>query len=304
LNDFALVTDSSCSLPQELVQEYSVAVVPIYIEWQGRFVRDGLDVGPDQVYDYLRMHPEAAVKTSTPSPAEFLAVYDRLLAEHEQVLSIHLAGTLTSIVDIARQAAGAREPGQIEVVDSRTASMGLGFAVLAAARARERGEDRALAAGEARNVGETSRLFGVMETLKYVKSSGRLVGLGAKAASSLRLRPLIVVADGQVRFLGVVRTRGRGIAKVVELVKEQSRGRPVHLAVVHAGVPGEAQKLSETLSGELDCVETVVSAFTPVLGGHTGPGFIGVTVYPEAAEAGHEKAGGTVRGREQREESA
>jgi DegV family protein with EDD domain len=279
--DFALVTDSSCSLPSELAGKYKVAIVPIYIEWQGRFVRDGIDVAPAQIYDYLRTHPEAAIKSSTPSPAEFVSVYDALLKDHEQVLSVHLAGTLTSIVDIARQAAQTRDPARVEVVDSRTASMGLGFAVVAAARARERGADRAAAAREAAAVGEASRLFGLMETLKYVKSSGRLMGAGVKAGSTLRLRPLIVVADGQVHFLGVVRSRGRGIARVVESVKEESKGRPVHIAVVHAGVPDEAKALADRLSSEVHCVETIVSAFTPVLGGHTGPGFIGVTVYRE-----------------------
>ncbi len=282
MHDFALVTDSSCSLPPELVEKYAVTVVPIYIEWQGRFVRDGVDVTPTAIYDHLRSHPGAAIKSSTPSPAEFLAVYEELLKGHEEVLSIHLAGTLTSIVNIARQAAEARDAARIEVVDSRTASMGLGFAVLAAARARERGADRAAAAREAKAVGEASRLFGLMETLTYVTSSGRLMGLGMKAGSSLRLRPLIVVADGQVRFLSVVRSRNRGIAKLVELAQDRSGGRPVHAAVVHAGAPEEAQALAERLSGELDCVEMIVSEFTPVLGGHTGPGFIGVTVYSEA----------------------
>jgi fatty acid kinase fatty acid binding subunit len=281
LHDFALVTDSSCSLPPELVEKFEVVVVPIYIEWRGRFVRDGLDVTPAELYEHMRAHPEVAIKSSTPSPAEFLAVYDELLKDHQQVLSIHLADTLTSIVNIARQAGEARDGGRIEVVDSRTASMGLGFAVLAAARARERGAHRATAAKEARAVGEASRLFGLMETLRYVRSSGRLKGLGIKAGSTLRLRPLIVVADGEVRMLGVVRTRDRGLAKLVELAKEQSGGRPVHVAVVHAGVPEEAQTLAENLAGELDCVEMIVSAFTPVLGGHTGPGFIGVTVYVE-----------------------
>jgi DegV family protein with EDD domain len=278
LHDFALVTDSSCSLPPEFIEAYGVSVVPIYIEWQGRFVRDGLDVTPTEIYDHLRSHPGDAIKSSTPSPAEFLALYDTLLKNHDQVLSIHLAGTLTSIVNIARQAAEARDAGRIEVVDSRTASMGLGFAVLAAARARERGADRATAARESRGVGEASRLFGLMETLTYVSSSGRLVGLGVKAGSSLRLRPLVVVGDGRVKLLGVVRTRYRGITKLVELAKAEGGGRPVHLAVVHAGVPEEAQALAERLAGQLDCVEMIVSAFTPVLGGHTGPGFIGVTV--------------------------
>jgi DegV family protein with EDD domain len=278
VSDYALVTDSSCSLPPELVGKYGISVVPIYIEWQGGFVRDGVDVDPAQIYGHLRAHPEAVIKSSTPSPAEFATLYDVLLSEHDQVLSVHLAASLTSIVNIARQAAEAREPGRIEVVDTRTASMGLGFALLAAARAREAGADRVAAARQARAVGEAARLFGLMETVKYVRSSGRLRGLGVKAGSSLRLRPLILVADGQVRFLGVVRTRSRGIVRLMDLVRQQSGSDPVRLAVVHAGAPDEAEELAGGLAAELDCVEMIVSAFTPVLGGHTGPGFIGVTV--------------------------
>jgi DegV family protein with EDD domain len=283
VRDFALVTDSSCSLPQEFLDRYGVAVVPIQLEWQGRFVRDGVDVSPDEVYAHLRSDPTATIKTSTPAPADFLQVYGTALETHEQVLSIHLAGTLTSVVDIARQAAAEAAPDRIGVIDSRTASMGLGFAVLAAARAREQGADRAAAGSEAVAVGEASRLYGLMETLRYVKSSGRLKGAGMKAGSSLRLRPLIVVGEGEVHLAGVVRTRKRGIAKIVELAREKSGGRPVHASVVHAGVPEEAAALAESISRELDCAEMIVSAFTPVLGGHTGPGFIGVALYTEEA---------------------
>jgi DegV family protein with EDD domain len=291
LQDFAIVTDSSCSLPEELIAAYRVTVVPIQLEWQGRFVRDGVDVTPAEVYAHLREDPTAIIKTSTPAPADFLKVYRSLLERHEQVLSIHLAGTLTSIVEVARRAAMELETGRIEVVDSGTASMGLGFAVLAAARARERGAGRAVAGREAAAVGEASRLYGLMETLKYVKSSGRLMGAGMKAGSSLRLRPLIVVGGGEVRLIGVVRTRRRGIGKIVELAREKSGGLPVHAGVVHAGASEDAESLARTLSRELDCAEMIVSAFTPVLGGHTGPGFIGVALYSdEAARASLEAA--------------
>lgn len=281
LPEFALVTDSSCSLPREFVEEYRVTVVPIQLEWQGRFVSDGVDVTPAEVYAHLRADPTATIKTSTPTPADFIQVYRRLLKRYEQVLSIHLAGTLTSVVEIARQAAAELEEGRVVVVDSSTASMGLGFAVLAAARVRERGGDRTEAAGEAAAVGEACRLYGLMETLKYVKSSGRLRGAGMKAGSSLRLRPVIVVGSGEVRLVGVVRTRKRGIDKIVDLARERGRGLPAHVSVVHAGVPEDAETLAARLPRELDCVEMIVSAFTPVLGGHTGPGFIGVALYTE-----------------------
>jgi fatty acid kinase fatty acid binding subunit len=279
--EFALVTDSSCSLPEEFVEAYRVAVVPIQLEWQGRFVRDGVDVTPAEVYARLRVDPTATIKTSTPAPADFLQVYRSLLERHEQVLSIHLAGTLTSVVEIARQAATELEVGRVAVIDSSTASMGLGFAVLAAARAREGGGDRAEAARQAAATGKACRLYGLMETLKYVKSSGRLRGAGMKAGSSLRLRPVIVVGEGEVRLVGVVRTRRRGVDKIVDLARERSRGLPAHVSVVHAGVPEDAQMLAARLSRELDCIEMIVSAFTPVLGGHTGPGFIGVTLYTD-----------------------
>lgn len=279
MSDFAIVTDSSCSLPAELVDEYGITVIPILIEWQGRFVRDGVDVDAGQVYDYLRSDPSATIRTSTPSPGDFIRVYDALLQRHSGILSIHLAGTLTSIVEIARQAAEAKGPQVIEVVDGRTASMALGFAVLAAARAREQGAGLEEAAKEARAVGERARLFGLLETLYYVRSSGRLKGLGMKAGTSLHLRPLIVVGQGQVRYLGMVRSRARGIDKLIDLVERESRQRPLHASVVHAGVPEEAHSLAIRLCDRLDCVEMIESEFTPVLGGHTGPGFVGVSFY-------------------------
>jgi len=282
MSDFAIVTDSSCGLSQELFQTYEVTVVPVLLHWEGRLVRDGVDVTHAEVYGRLRSDPSLVIKTTTPTPADFLHEYDRLLEHHDQVLSIHVAGSLTSVVDVARQAARERDPSRIQVVDSWTASMGLGFAVLAAARARERGGDVLAAAEEARSVGERSRLYGLLETLKYVRSSGRLASLGAKAGSSLRLRPLIVVGEGRVRVIGMVRTRARGLAKLIELAREKSGGLPVHAGVVHADVPEEALELAARVRAEVDCVEMIVSEFTPVLGGHTGPGFIGVGLYADA----------------------
>jgi DegV family protein with EDD domain len=286
VDNFAIVTDSSCGLPPELVEKYGVTVVPILLHWEGRFVRDGLDVTAAEVYERLRSDPSVTVSSATPSPADFLREYDRLLETHDSILSVHVSGRLTSVIERARQAADERVDGRgatrITVVDSRTASMGLGFAVLAAARARKRGADIRSAAEEARSAGERSRLYGMLETLKYVQSSGRLAGLGMKAGSALRLRPLIAVGEDEVRFLSMVRTRSRGIAKILELVGEESRGLPVHASVVHAGVPAEAEALAATVREQVECLEMIVSEFTPVLGGHTGPGFIGVVVVGDA----------------------
>lgn len=276
---YAVVTDSSCSLPPELIERYKITVVPILLHWRGGIARDGIDVTTAEVYEALHSDPELTFKSSTPSVGDFLTVFERLLADHEGILAVHLAGTLTSVVEIARMAARECPDVAIEVVDAQTASMGLGFAVLAGARALEENATLEEAARKAETVGASTRLYGMLETLKYVKNTGRLLGLGLRAGSSLHLRPLIIVEKGVVRLLRVERTRTRGLERLVELVRADVQERPAHVAVVHAATPDEAGELAETLRQQVNCIELLVSEFTPLLGANTGPGFIGVAYY-------------------------
>lgn len=278
MNDFAIVTDSSCGLPPDLVEKYEVTVMPVLLHWEGRFIRDGVDISAAEVYERLRADPSMVVTSAAPAPGDFLREFERLLESHSQVLSIHVAGSLSSVVEVAGQVANELAPDRITVVDSQAASMELGFAVLAAARAREAGATCGEAAEIARAVGENSRLYALLDTLKYVKSSGRLLGMGIKAGSSLKVRPLVLVAKGQVRLAGVVRTRGRGIEKILQWVERESRSLPVHASVVHADAPAEAQKLAAAVCSRINCVEMIVSEFTPTVGGHTGPGLLGVAL--------------------------
>jgi len=286
MQSVAVLTDSSASLPAELVARYAITVVPIWLIDGERQRRDGLDIEAEELYRRLRADRALRISSATPSVGEFLAAYDRLLAEHREIVSVHISGKLTSIVEVARQAAAQRPEATVEVIDSGSASMACGFAVLAAARAAQAGASAAAAAAAAAAIAGRARLVGTLETLRYVEHSGRLKRAGAQAAERLHLRPLISIEAGRVRFLRMERTRRRARQRLLELVEREAGGRPLHAAVIHAGVPDEAAGLAAALAERQDCVELVTSAFTPVLGGHTGPGFLGIAFYPfkEAAE--------------------
>jgi DegV family protein with EDD domain len=277
-----VVTDSTSGLPPTLIKQFNIVVVPVPLGLGGRWYRDGVDVSATELYRRLRADRGLFVASSTPSPGEFLAVYDPLLAGGRAVVSVHIAQTLTSIVEVARQAAASRPDGVIEVVDSGTAAMGCGLAVLAAARAASAGLPPRRVAETARRVSSMIQLFGMLDTVRYVRHSGRLTDVG-KVADLLGLRPIISVTGGRVHLQGLERSRRRGIERLVRAVGRGSRGAPLRVAVMHADAPEEAAMLSRRLEREQPCAELIVSEFTPLLGGHTGPGFLGVAFCPVRA---------------------
>ncbi|HSK86862.1 MAG TPA: DegV family protein, partial [Anaerolineales bacterium] len=192
-----IVTDSTCDIPQFLIEQHELEVVPCILVIDGKeYVDDGKGITREDFYKRLpalRTQPT----TAAPSIGDFSARYESLLMGGcEHVLSIHAAGSLTSILNVARRAAG-DFPERLTCVDSASLSLGLGFQVLAAAEAAELGLQAALAAVESarRNL----RVFAALDTLEYLKRSGRVPATVAMLGGILRIKPLIELANGEVK---------------------------------------------------------------------------------------------------------
>jgi DegV family protein with EDD domain len=281
----ALVTDSTASLPAAAVHRHDITVVPLQVVIGASSYDEAVPgveggVGPDMLADALRQW--TPVSTSRPNPEVMLETYQRLAAEGAgSIVSVHLSGELSGTFESA-QLAAARASIPVHPVDSRQVGIGTGFAVLAAARARDLGASAAEVAEAARRqAADTSSLFYV-DTLEYLRRGGRVGATAALVGSALAVKPILEVAGGRIGPRERVRTAGKALARLEELAVEAAGAGPVSVAVAHLASPDRAEQLAahltERLAGQLEDREVLVGEIGAVLGAHVGPGMVAVSV--------------------------
>lgn len=280
-----MVTDSTSYLPEGLADELHVSVVPLYVIMGGSSGEEGVDVTSDQLAAALRERRQQ-VSTSRPTPSSFAQIYRRCLDSGvEGVVSIHLSRELSGTWDAARLAAEEVDPERIKVIDSRSAGMGLGFAVLAAAERARAGAGLA----EVRRAGEhtaaaTDTLFYV-DTLEFLRRGGRIGAAAAVLGTALAVKPLLHVVDGRIVALEKVRTASKAIARLADVAVERAGNRPVDVAVQHLAARERAEQLAATLRERLPKLRRMyTSEVGAVVGAHVGPGLLGVVVAPAMSD--------------------
>ena len=274
----AVVTDSTNGLPAEVLEKYDVRVVPLQVVLGGRLGADGTDVMPGDVAAALRAH--VSVSTSRPAPAAFAQAYAQAADDgHDAVVSVHLSSGLSGTCDAARAAAAdAQVP--VQVVDSASTAMGLGFPVLAAAEAATAGADASEVAGAAvRAAARTKALFYV-HSLDALRRGGRLGHAASLVGSALAVKPLLHVVDGRIALCEKVRTATRALLRLEELAVDGVGDAPVDVAVHHLAAPEKAAQIAASLRAALPgLVSAYVSEVGAVLGAHVGLGLLGVVVH-------------------------
>jgi DegV family protein with EDD domain len=276
----AVVTDSTAYLPAELSGTYDLTVVPLTVVINGAEGLEGTEITPTEVARALHAR-RSEVSTSRPAPAQFAAAYrDLLAAGADGVVSVHLSSRLSGTYDAACLAA-AEVGAKVQVVDSGTTGMGLGFVALAATTAAGRGapieEVRDTAVEHA---GRVSTLFYV-DTLEFLRRGGRINAASALVGTALSVKPILHVVDGSIVLRDKVRTSGRALARLVDLAVEASGAGEVDVAVHHLGAPDRAAALADAVTMRLgdrlrDCYITEIGA---VVAAHVGPGVAGVVVH-------------------------
>lgn len=273
----AIVTDSTAYLPNGAVGA-GVLVVPLRVQLGSRTAVDGVDITADDVVAALRAH--VRVSTSRPSPAEFAAAYQSCLAAGaDHIVSIHLASALSGTWESAVLASQDFGYGVVRVVDSRATAMGLGWAVLAAAEAARGGASAAEVQVAATEVIDRTRTLFYVDTLEFLRRGGRIGMAASLLATSLSVKPLLQMVEGQIVGLEKVRTSSKAISRLVGLTREAAGDGPVDLAVHHLAAHVRARSVAEQLRASLPLLgELYVSELGPVLGAHLGPGAIGTVV--------------------------
>ncbi len=277
----AVVTDSTAYLPDELIEGYGIHVVPLYVVLAGHSGREGWDISPGDVARALGTRGHS-VSTSRPTPGDFVAAYRRALDEGaDRLVSLHLSSELSGTWDAARLAASQIGEHIVTVVDTRSAAMGAGFAVLAAARSAAAGADAATVARTAQEIAEATRTFFVVDTLEHLRRGGRIGSAAAVLGSALAVKPVLHVQDGRVVPLEKVRTATRALHRLVQRTVEAAGQGPVSIAVHHLAAPEKAARLAAEIRERLPQLrELHVSELGAAIGAHVGPGAVGIVVAP------------------------
>jgi DegV family protein with EDD domain len=273
-----VVTDSTAYLPDGLADKLSVRVVPLQVVLGGRSGAEGSEVTPAEVASALAAW--VPVSTSRPTPAEFAAVYREALAGGASgVVSLHLSRELSGTWDSARLAAAEVGADSVRVVDSRSAAMGLGFAVLAAAHAAAAdGSPEEVYAAAVGTAERTTTLFYV-DTLEHLRRGGRIGAAQALLGTALSVKPILHVREGRIVPLEKVRTVSKGIARLEALAVAAAGDGPADVAVHHLAAAERAALLAERLRTRLPQVgQFYASEVGAVVGAHVGPGVLGVVV--------------------------
>lgn len=280
MSKVVVVTDSSANVPAHLVQQLDIRVVPILLALNGRTFRDGMDITSNQVYHWLRTSRHLPT-TSAPSIGDFLRVYAAAAQETSGIVSIHLSPKLSATYSVAIAASQLVDDATIRVVNCHTVAMGQGFAAVAAARAAAAGADAETVVARAEEVASRMNVLATIDTLEYLYRGGRIGGAATLLGTMLQIKPVLSVTDGHVGLFARPRTKSRAIRIMIEQMAEEAKGRPLHVAVLHADVPEEAEALRQRIAADFDCAELYVTALTPIMGAHTGPGVLGVVFYAD-----------------------
>lgn len=281
VHKIGIVTDSSSNLPEEMVAQYGISVVPIYLHWNGRTYLDGIDIEPQEVYRRLRENKHIP-HTAAPSVGDFLQTYLKCSREVDGIVSIHPPASLSGIVKSAQTAAQlAEEIVPVRVIDAGTAAMGAGFVTLTAARTAEKGGDLTAVQQAALAIRSRVTVYAMLDTLEYLYYGGRIGKAAALLGVALRMKPILILNQSNVDVLAKPRTCSRAIQAMLDEMARRVDGRPIHVAVLHADAIEAVDALREKIVQNFDCVEVMICAFTPVMGAHTGPGLLGIAFYDD-----------------------
>ena len=282
----AVVTDSVASIPEALIHELNIHVVPYYIHRGEEVLRDLVTI---QREEFLRWLPTARVlpTTASPGPGDYLNIYEKIAREEgaADILSIHITSKGSGAYQAALAAQSmAREnlpEVRIEVIDTLNCSLCQGWMVIEAARAAEKLASLDEMAACVRQMMLTARMIQTGDTLKYMFMGGRIGRAQHLVGSALNVKPLIGMEDGVIVAYGVSLSLSRAYQAMARLV-ETAVGKmaQIKVAYVHSGAPQEIHKLRAEIESRFTCVETLIAELSPALAVHSGPGTIGLCYFP------------------------
>ena len=284
MSPVSVVTDSTSYLPPDLIERNRIAVVPLYVVFGGDRTVPEVDITDYPAFFEELRSVEKLPTTSQPSVGDFTAAYEPLLADGGEVVSVHISGGLSGTPEAARQAKEAltrdgRGGERIEVVDSTTAAGGLGFMVLAAAKAARDGATAQEAAEHVAQARKELRLWFAIDTLEFLRRGGRIGAASAWIGSTLKVKPILTV-ETEMTPVERVRTSSRMFQRLLDYARACADSGADAWSAQHINAPDQCAELVERCTEIYGHGPTIVSEIGPVLSAHTGPGLLGTGAVP------------------------
>lgn len=277
-NKTAIVTDSTSWIPKDLLGQYNITVAPQVLIWGEQTLNDGVDIQPKEFYERIKTAKVMATTSQVPI-VTMQAIFSDLLEKGFDVLGVFISSKLSGTMQSAIQGREALTAGRdrVHIVDSESTAMAMGFQALAAARAAQDGASVTEAKAVAEKARDHTGVFFAVDTLEFLHRGGRIGGAQRFIGTALNMKPVLAVLDGRVEAVERIRTKGKAMDRVLELVAEKTMGKsPIHLASLHANAADEARALLDRAAKQLGAVESIFTEVSPVVGNHAGPGTVGL----------------------------
>jgi DegV family protein with EDD domain len=283
--EVAVVTDSTASIPEPMLEELKIRTVAYYIHRGQEVLRDLVTIQRDEFLNWL-ITARVLPTTASPGPGDYFEAYESLAEEgHDEIVSIHMTSKGSGAYQaalLAQSMLKEKDPDvQVEVIDTRNVSMCQGWMAIEAARAALAGLGLEEVVTKVRQMLPVTHMIQTADTLKYLYMGGRIGKATNLVGSLLNIKPLIGMADGEIVPLGVARGRGRAYQAIADKVEETLGKSRARIAYVHAGAKQEVEKLKQIVESRVDVVESFVGELSPALAVHSGPGTAGLCFYPE-----------------------
>lgn len=279
----AIICDSTCDIPQDMIDRYDIQVVPQYVIWGDEQYRDRVDIQPEEFYQRL-VSDNVRPTTSQATIGDFKeAIQSAIEKGASEAIILTVSSAMSGTYEMAKQAADAASI-PVSVIDSKGPTMTLGWQVLAAARARDEGTSREEIIEKVAQVRDKLVQVVAMQTLDYLQTGGRIGDAAKWVGTLLRVKPVVTInhQTGRVEPAGLARTYNSMIKMLYRKFFEGiEAGKKLHIAVLHGDALEEAQKLAEQIKKEFDPVELIINITGPVLGINTGPGALALCGYTD-----------------------
>lgn len=273
-----VVSDTPSNLPQDIMDEYKIPLVASYLSFGNKTLKDRFEISTSEFYERLPREAELPV-ASQPTVQDFTTVYEQVLKEtpDAEILSIHISGVLSGVIESARQAAAAMPNAKIRIFDTLTLSLGEALMVREAARMAREGAEVPAIIARLEAMRDSAALYTAMDTLDYLAKSGRIGRAARLMGTLLGMKPVIAIRKGAAEGEGRYSSRERAIDHLRTLATNARQGKnEFHLGVFHTACEEEALRFKEEMTAKLNPSVVLFGEIGPAVGVHTGPGAIGL----------------------------
>ncbi len=273
----AIVSDSTSDLTSEMIKRYNIRILPLRVIYSDGEYKDRVDITPEEIYSRFK---EEIPTTSLPSPQDTVDLFNQLKQEgYTHVIIVTISSGISGTMNMIRNIADIYEGLSFELIDSKSLTMGAGFAIIEGAKELEKTNDFEKAVNRIRAVLKGTTVYYVVQTLEYLKKGGRIGKVEGTIGELLNIKPIISInEDGVYYSYKKVRGRSRSIEELLDIIKEKAKETLINIAIAHGDAFLEAQDLLKKVKELKNINETVFTQISPVLVVHTGPGLIGIVL--------------------------